>query len=65
MASMWVFPLAGTPTVGNDSRAAPWSAVRDRCPVGRAYRYSDEQIAYHYTKDPQFLPARDRPARSG
>ena len=32
-----------------------WLAVRDACPVGRAYRYSDDQIAYHYTKDHSFL----------
>jgi methylmalonic aciduria homocystinuria type C protein len=25
-----------------------WVAMRDACPVGRAHRYSDEQIAYHY-----------------
>lgn len=28
-----------------------WLAVRDACPVGRTFRYSEEQIAYHYTKD--------------
>jgi methylmalonic aciduria homocystinuria type C protein len=28
-----------------------WLAVRDACPVGRAHRYSEEQIVYHYTKD--------------
>jgi len=28
-----------------------WLAVRDACPVGRAYRYGDEQIRYHYAKD--------------
>ena len=32
-----------------------WLAVRDSCTVGRAYRYSDDQIAYHYTKDPTLL----------
>ena len=26
-----------------------WLAVRDACPIGRAHRYSDEQIDYHYT----------------
>jgi methylmalonic aciduria homocystinuria type C protein len=26
-----------------------WLAVRDACPVGRDHRYSDEQIAYHYS----------------
>jgi cyanocobalamin reductase (cyanide-eliminating) / alkylcobalamin dealkylase len=25
-----------------------WVALRDACPVGRAHRYSDEQIVYHY-----------------
>jgi len=28
-----------------------WLAVRDACPLGHDYRYSDEQILYHYTKD--------------
>jgi methylmalonic aciduria homocystinuria type C protein len=32
-----------------------WLAVRDACPVGRAFRYSDAQLAYHYTKDARFL----------
>lgn len=32
-----------------------WLAVRDACPVGRAYRYDDEQIRYHYTKDKSAL----------
>jgi cyanocobalamin reductase (cyanide-eliminating) / alkylcobalamin dealkylase len=26
-----------------------WLAVREACTVGRDYRYSDEQIAYHYS----------------
>lgn len=26
----------------------PWLAVRDACPVGRAHRYSEAQIRYHY-----------------
>jgi cyanocobalamin reductase (cyanide-eliminating) / alkylcobalamin dealkylase len=38
----------------NDWRA--WLAVRDACPVGRSYRYSERQLAYHYTKDRQYLP---------
>ena len=38
---------------GGDWRA--WLAVRDACAVGRAYRYSDEQIAYHYTKNRALL----------
>jgi methylmalonic aciduria homocystinuria type C protein len=32
-----------------------WLAVRDACPIGRAHRYDDDQIAYHYTKDPARL----------
>ena len=28
-----------------------WLAVRDACPIGRAHRYPDAQIRYHYTKD--------------
>ena len=27
-----------------------WLAVRDACTIGRAWRYSDEQIRYHYTR---------------
>lgn len=29
-------------------RAAAWVRVRDACPVGRAARYADEEIAYYY-----------------
>jgi cyanocobalamin reductase (cyanide-eliminating) / alkylcobalamin dealkylase len=32
-----------------------WVAVRDACNVGRAYRYGDEQITYHYTKNRELL----------
>jgi cyanocobalamin reductase (cyanide-eliminating) / alkylcobalamin dealkylase len=28
-----------------------WLAVRDACNVGREWRYDEDQIAYHYTKD--------------
>ena len=38
---------------GGDWRA--WLAVRDACNVGRAFRYGDQQIAYHYTKDRSLL----------
>jgi cyanocobalamin reductase (cyanide-eliminating) / alkylcobalamin dealkylase len=39
-----------------------WLAARDACTVGREYRYSEAQLAYHYTKDPRFLDE-DEPAR--
>jgi len=32
-----------------------WLAVRDACPVGRAWRYGEAQIGYHYTKDRRWL----------
>ena len=32
-----------------------WLAVRDACPEGQGSRYSDEQIAYHYSKDKRWL----------
>jgi methylmalonic aciduria homocystinuria type C protein len=28
-----------------------WLAVRDACPIGRAHRYDDAQIRYHYARD--------------
>jgi len=48
-----LFELALAAT-GPDAWRA-WVAVRDACPVGRDHRYSDDQIAYHYTKDPRHL----------
>lgn len=36
--------------------AAEWIAVRDACPLGRAFRYSDDQLAYHYQSDRTRLP---------
>jgi methylmalonic aciduria homocystinuria type C protein len=32
-----------------------WLALRDACVTGREHRYPDEQIRYHYTKDPTIL----------
>ena len=32
-----------------------WVATRDACTTGREYRFSDEQIEYHYTKDTRRL----------
>lgn len=32
-------------------RWRPWLAVRDACPVGRAYRYPDAMIRYHYAAE--------------
>lgn len=38
-----------------ERRWQAWVAVRDACPVGRAYRYEEDQIRYHYTKDRRAL----------
>jgi hypothetical protein len=38
-------PLSSAAVVAH---APAWIAVRDACPVGRASRYSDAQVAYHY-----------------
>jgi methylmalonic aciduria homocystinuria type C protein len=32
-----------------------WLCVRDSCPFGRAARYSESQILYHYTRDRRVL----------
>jgi len=37
-----------------------WLAVRDACPVGRDYRYGDDQLRYHYTGDRAALPVAPR-----
>jgi hypothetical protein len=28
-----------------------WRRVRDVCPEGAAYRYQEDQLRYHYTKE--------------
>lgn len=38
-------PLSSAAVVAH---AHAWIAVRDACPVGRASRYGDAQVAYHY-----------------
>ena len=50
---------AGPPTSADELRARwrLWLAVRDACPVGRAHRYPDDQLTYHYTGDRAALPA--------
>lgn len=35
-----------------------WLAMRDACPIGRAARYGDPQIRYHYLKDRSVLGPR-------
>lgn len=42
---------AGEPKTADDLRDhwLLWLATRDACPVGRRYRYPDDQIVYHYT----------------
>jgi methylmalonic aciduria homocystinuria type C protein len=32
-----------------------WLAMRDACPIGRAERYSDPQVRYHYLKERSLL----------
>ena len=52
----------GTPCIDAFARATAtgrwqdWVAVRDACPVGRAYRYDEPQLRYHYRKDRADLP---------
>jgi methylmalonic aciduria homocystinuria type C protein len=46
-------PHAGTADIA--ASWTRWIAVRDACPVGRAHRYSDRQLCYHYLKDPALL----------
>lgn len=40
-------------------RSQRFLAVRDVCPVGRSFRYSDPQIVYHYDKKPIALSPQD------
>ncbi len=44
---------AGPPTSQAELRERwkLWLAVRDACPVGRAHRYPEHQLRYHYTGD--------------
>jgi methylmalonic aciduria homocystinuria type C protein len=44
---------------GDDAWRA-WLAVRDACPIGRAARYGEAQLRYHYTKDRSILDAPTR-----
>lgn len=39
-----------------------WLAVRDACPFGRAHRYGEAQIRYHYARDRAALVAPTPPA---
>ena len=43
----------GVPTSAGELRPRwlSWLAVRDACPVGRAHRYDEAQLRYHYTGD--------------
>lgn len=36
--------------------SADWIAVRDACPVGRASRYGQQQLRYHYAPSRRHLP---------
>ncbi len=48
-------PYANEETRSSNSNARTWLAVRDACPLGREYRYEEEQIVYHYDKDASVL----------
>lgn len=51
----------GATEAGILGRWEPWVAVRDACSVGRAHRYSEDQIRYHYAKDRSVLARLARP----
>jgi methylmalonic aciduria homocystinuria type C protein len=58
-----LFQRASAAQVGEAdiSRTWPlWLAVRDACPVGRLWRYGDDQIRYHYAKDRSVLERASR-----
>jgi cyanocobalamin reductase (cyanide-eliminating) / alkylcobalamin dealkylase len=42
-----------------------WLEIRDACPSGRAYRYDELQILYHYTKDRDALRRAVEKRRAG
>ena len=42
---------------GDETRWRAWVDVRDACPAGRAHRYAEEQIRYHYGRDRTALAA--------
>ncbi len=46
---------SGCQVVRGENNWKLWLARRDACPVGRAHRYSEQQIKYHYTKDKNLL----------
>lgn len=54
--------LARAVAAGFDADPLAFVGVRDACPLGRAARYSEAQIRYHYLKDRAALdaPASDR-----
>ena len=56
--------LHGEKGMETDVRLA-WAKLRDCVGVGREHRYSDEQLAYHYTKDKALLLRALDEARGG
>jgi methylmalonic aciduria homocystinuria type C protein len=51
---MPLFERASAAQAGRDGIGDTWPlwlAVRDACPVGRAHRYCEDQIRYHYAGD--------------
>jgi len=58
-----LFQRASAAQVGEPDISSTWPlwlAVRDACPVGRDWRYGDDQIRYHYAKDRSVLERASR-----
>lgn len=47
--------LAGKDIVDVRSDWQKWVRIRDACSIGREWRYSDDQIRYHYVADRALL----------
>jgi len=45
----------GTTDVPRGEEWRAWLAVRDACPLGRAHRYTEPQVLYHYTHEPRYI----------
>jgi len=59
-AELETSPLPAAPPTLSESQRR-WLRVRDVCPFGRAHRYSDPQILYHYDRRADALFAERKP----